>query len=632
LYIGNLDATNDVIFNSVDIRILSPAHGEPGTQFGFLDSIHTIGNVTNSGCAENEILKVDATGTFVCAADGGGGGSGEINTASNLSPGEGIFAQKNLLDLEFKSLVGEGVTISSNSTSVILNVTGGGGSGEVNTASNLNEGTGIFASKVGDDLQFKSLLNGSGIIFTENSTNIMINSTSTRDQTYWNEVLLTYDEGALFLGLDGEAYDVPVVSSLLYQTIITKPLYLDYIEFYIASNSISSGDYRFRVIDNGVAITGDFIMDIGSASAGDTFRYELDVQVNPGDLIFIDSECTSGSVCNSGQAWYTATMEYYAVDDATYYDGWTFQDDNLGNHTATQSLDMDGNSIQNALWFEREGTVSSQGALRLGFGDEIGWRNSLGTDDIYIDTLGLDVLAFQINTEQVATLSTSDLDLKDNNLELGSGRVGFDDFDTAIQQDGSDLDIRTGGDVIIDVGGTNEYSFNATYVDYNDNGVAGSRGCIDGEHLVYSASNDEWGCWAAGGRASEMLGFSAWPAVVAPKATQTYIAIGSHDTSTTATDIKFYIGHGGDASYLQCWVSASGTNANTVIYLTIDGVDSGMFVQYTSGLTGYQRNNISSIAVAQGDYVSISADNLSFGGGAKDLEIDSCTVRISYDP
>lgn len=59
----------------------------------------------------------------------------------------------------------------------------GAGSGEVNTASNLNPGTGIFASKVGVDLTFKSLLAGAGINLSNNSTNITITNTVTDTNT-----------------------------------------------------------------------------------------------------------------------------------------------------------------------------------------------------------------------------------------------------------------------------------------------------------------------------------------------------------------------------------------------------------------------------------------------------------------
>ena len=51
------------------------------------------------------------------------------------------------------------------------------GTGEANTASNLGAGTGIFAQKVGVDLQFKSLVEGTGIGIASSSTEITISAT-----------------------------------------------------------------------------------------------------------------------------------------------------------------------------------------------------------------------------------------------------------------------------------------------------------------------------------------------------------------------------------------------------------------------------------------------------------------------
>lgn len=53
----------------------------------------------------------------------------------------------------------------------------GGGGGEVNTASNLGAGQGVFAGKVGVDLQFKSLVAGTNITLTPSGTEILISAT-----------------------------------------------------------------------------------------------------------------------------------------------------------------------------------------------------------------------------------------------------------------------------------------------------------------------------------------------------------------------------------------------------------------------------------------------------------------------
>jgi len=70
-------------------------------------------------------------GGDAAAGSGGGGGApsggGEDNTASNIGSGTGIFAQKVGVDLEFKSLVaGTNVTINSDATTVTINSTGAG--------------------------------------------------------------------------------------------------------------------------------------------------------------------------------------------------------------------------------------------------------------------------------------------------------------------------------------------------------------------------------------------------------------------------------------------------------------------------------------------------------------------------
>jgi hypothetical protein len=77
------------------------------------------------------------------------GGGGEINTASNLGSGTGLFAQKVATDLQFKSLTSTGgtVNISSNATTVNLevvpasNFTGGTVTGATNFTAGLTANT-----------------------------------------------------------------------------------------------------------------------------------------------------------------------------------------------------------------------------------------------------------------------------------------------------------------------------------------------------------------------------------------------------------------------------------------------------------------------------------------------------------
>lgn len=104
--------------------------------------------------------------------------SGENNTASNVGAGTGtIFKQKTGVDLEFKSLVaGTGISITNGPSDITIAATGGS-AGEANTASNLGTGEGIYASKSGVDLRFKSLKAGANVTISNTATEITIAAT-----------------------------------------------------------------------------------------------------------------------------------------------------------------------------------------------------------------------------------------------------------------------------------------------------------------------------------------------------------------------------------------------------------------------------------------------------------------------
>ena len=99
----------------------------------------------------------------------------ENNTASNLSPGTGLFASKSGVDLRFKSLAGgSGITLSNNATTVTITNTG---TGENTTAANLGtSGHGVYESEVSDELRFKKIA-CTGLTCTNNSTNITLTVT-----------------------------------------------------------------------------------------------------------------------------------------------------------------------------------------------------------------------------------------------------------------------------------------------------------------------------------------------------------------------------------------------------------------------------------------------------------------------
>jgi hypothetical protein len=93
----------------------------------------TIANVQNAGGTpignlQDVVLylsKIVVRGTSVTQADAAGGG-GEVNTASNVGAGDGVFKQKVGVDLEFKSLVaGTGITLTPGTDDITIDASGG---------------------------------------------------------------------------------------------------------------------------------------------------------------------------------------------------------------------------------------------------------------------------------------------------------------------------------------------------------------------------------------------------------------------------------------------------------------------------------------------------------------------------
>jgi hypothetical protein len=151
---------------------------------------HTI---QDEGTSQTSRTNLNFVGAGVTVTDGGAGPdstivtistAGEANTASNVGAGEGVFRSKTGVDLAFKTLTASGAIVLTSGANTI-DISTAPTVGEANTASNLGAGEGVWVSKVGVDLRFKSLVAGNGILLSSTATEITVASTATgRSYTY----------------------------------------------------------------------------------------------------------------------------------------------------------------------------------------------------------------------------------------------------------------------------------------------------------------------------------------------------------------------------------------------------------------------------------------------------------------
>lgn len=116
--------------HAVRVGYVVRSHASIGSIFVRIQNIESVDDLHNVNIInplDGDILEYDsATSTWVNVPNTGG--AGEANTASNLGTGAGVFAQKVGVDLQFKSLVaGTNITLTPSANSVTIDAAGVGG-------------------------------------------------------------------------------------------------------------------------------------------------------------------------------------------------------------------------------------------------------------------------------------------------------------------------------------------------------------------------------------------------------------------------------------------------------------------------------------------------------------------------
>lgn len=125
-------------------------------------------------------------------------------------------------------------------------VGGGGGSGEANTASNVGGGEGVFKQKVGVNLEFKSLVAGSNVSLVSGADTITINSANGTSTVFTNQ-------NADYLAIAGNYVNMTTGATDKTVTLPAVPVKDDIIDVTKADSAIG----RVRIDGNGFNINGE---------------------------------------------------------------------------------------------------------------------------------------------------------------------------------------------------------------------------------------------------------------------------------------------------------------------------------------------------------------------------------------
>lgn len=136
-------------------------------------------NTTNGDCyiralANGNGISIQSNSTHLIINTTSSGGS-ETTVCNNLgSVGEGIVASSSDGNCDFKKLLGgTGISLSANGTRITITNT----LPEATSASNVGSGEGLFKQETSNDLEFKSLIEGDGITITDTTDDYTINAT-----------------------------------------------------------------------------------------------------------------------------------------------------------------------------------------------------------------------------------------------------------------------------------------------------------------------------------------------------------------------------------------------------------------------------------------------------------------------
>lgn len=217
---------------------------------------------------------------------------GDVDDGLNLGTGTGLFAQKVAQNLEFKSLVaGTNMSLSNTTTEVTITT-----SAEINTASNVGTGTGLYKQKTGSDLEFKSLLAGSNILLTSGTSEVAIATKNiATPQLNWIKDTLgpisEFIDGFLFESFDSvSAQEIYAVLNVPATYVVGTQIFLKGGSFFCAGTSPDTVQFQsVSALINSSTVLGAYTNTYTSTNAAVTLSAITNLITSIGNIDLTDA-------------------------------------------------------------------------------------------------------------------------------------------------------------------------------------------------------------------------------------------------------------------------------------------------------------------------------------------------------
>ncbi len=241
-------------------------------------------------------------GLIIRDTPGIGSGGANLQTKD-----EGIVIESNTVSYNF---TGAGVAATSDTFgNVTVDIQSGGGSGEINNATNVGSGTPIFRDKTGVNLNFRSLQGTNGITTSVNGNQVDIALNNAPDLDV-NAVTSAVDvaggldvtAGWTNITFDNTTLENPNIGT---HTPTTAPITIQKTGIYevcagvsleqTAGNSRSQTAMRLQL--NGVTISGSFaeMYSRNNSRGGDNASKSLPLSLTSGDILTLQAQRVSGA-------------------------------------------------------------------------------------------------------------------------------------------------------------------------------------------------------------------------------------------------------------------------------------------------------------------------------------------------